>query len=222
MRRNGLPPLILGRPHVLIVGTFPSELSLKVRRYYESPGNRFWGILGRIIDRPMPEKYSGRKQAIAVAGIALWDVVKSCERPVGSSTDDKEDRLRRGYVLLEHTSRELASTFIHLAGELEDDYQMPERLLADLVDLTLEEVVEKTGWRPWRAMLVHYLDQRIRRVAIARAKKCKETNRRKKLKAAAEARRKAKEEARRAGCHAVEEQAPDGYAPTRQPVSWSV
>lgn len=72
---------------------------------------------------------------------------------------------------------------------------MPERLLADIVDLTLEEVVKRTGWRPWRVMLVHFIDQRVRRVAIARATKAKETIKRKKLRAAAETIRKAKEEA---------------------------
>lgn len=110
--------------------------------------------------------------------------------------DDKEERLRRGYLLLYRTAKELAGRFIDLAGELEDDYLLPERLLADLVDLTLEEVIARTRWRPSRSFLMLFLDNRIRRDAIARAKKCKTTIRKKKAKLAAEARRKAKEAAR--------------------------
>jgi len=112
---------------------------------------------------------------------------------VMSTHGQKEDRLRQGYNLLHRTSRELASRFIHLAGELEDDYPLSERLLADLVDLTLEEVVRQTRWRPCRLLLMLLLEQRIRREALAKAKKAKETIRRKKLRTAAEARRKAKE-----------------------------
>ena len=108
---------------------------------------------------------------------------------------EKEDRLRRGYVQLYATAKELASRFIHLADELEDDYPLAERLFADLVDLTLDEVVERTRWRPWRSWLMFLLEQRIRRDAIAKDKKRKATIKSKKLKAAAEARRKAKEAA---------------------------
>lgn len=125
-----------------------------------------------------------------------------------SIDDDKEDRLRRGYNLLYRTSKELASRFIDLAGQLEDDYPMGERLLADLVDLTLQEVVDQTRWRPSRQFLMILLEQRIRRDALAKAKKAKETIRRKKLKAAAEARRKAKEEAARS----VEDSLPEVLA----------
>lgn len=118
----------------------------------------------------------------------VWSTFK-----VMSTHDKKEDRLRQGYNLLYRTSRELASRFIHLAGELEDNYPLSERLIADLVDLTLKEVVKQTRWRPCRPLLMLLLEQRIRREALAKAKKAKETIRRKKVRIAAEARRKAKE-----------------------------
>lgn len=107
--------------------------------------------------------------------------------------NDKQERLRLGYLHLYGAAKEFASRFIHLADELEDDYPLAESLFADLVDLTLTEVVERTRWRPSRSFLMLLLEQRIRRDAIARAKKAKATIRRKKAKLAAEARRKAKE-----------------------------
>ena len=112
-----------------------------------------------------------------------------------STHDEKEARLQQGYNLLYRTSKELASRFIRLADDLEEDYPLPESLFADLVDLTLEEVVKQTRWKPSRLFLTVLIEQRIRRDALSRAKKAKETIRRNKLKAAAEARRKAKEEA---------------------------
>lgn len=107
MRRDGLPPLVGSRPRILVVGTFPSEVSLTSGRYYDSPGNRFWNVMEAALGVTFPEDYEVRREILARAQIALWDVVKSCERPQGVSADKKiEDPAPNdlGHHLRQHPS----------------------------------------------------------------------------------------------------------------------
>lgn len=81
-RLTGLPPAVDRRARVLILGSFPSAASLAAGQYYAHPQNQFWRILGAVIERPLKEMdYSARIAAVQAAGIAIWDVYASCERP---------------------------------------------------------------------------------------------------------------------------------------------
>lgn len=81
-RLTGLPPVVDRRARVLILGSFPSAASLAAGQYYAHPQNQFWRILGAVIERPLKEMdYSARIAAVQAAGIAIWDVYASCERP---------------------------------------------------------------------------------------------------------------------------------------------
>ncbi len=72
---------------VSILGTLPGAESLKRRRYYAKPSNRFWRIM-EVLVGALPADYHGRLRKLTSAGIALWDVCLSGERP-GSSLDAK-------------------------------------------------------------------------------------------------------------------------------------
>ena len=66
---------------VLVLGSFPSEASLAAGQYYAHPQNRFWTIMGEILQadlRALP--YRRRIAAVNVAGIGIWDVYGSCLR----------------------------------------------------------------------------------------------------------------------------------------------
>ncbi|MCL1981545.1 MAG: DNA-deoxyinosine glycosylase [Clostridiales bacterium] len=73
-------PLIEGQPRVLILGTFPSPVSREKREYYGNPRNQFWKIVfdaqNLVFDNP---SYDEKKAALFKNGIALWDVIASCE-----------------------------------------------------------------------------------------------------------------------------------------------
>ncbi|MDD5143391.1 DNA-deoxyinosine glycosylase [Methanoregula sp.] len=77
----GLPPLSSSRPRILILGSFPSVLSLERQEYYGNPKNRFWAIMEDLFSIPSSTPYPERTALLTVCGIALWDVVASCERP---------------------------------------------------------------------------------------------------------------------------------------------
>jgi len=80
MRLYGIPPLVAARPTVLVLGSFPSVRSLELRCYYGHPRNHFWPILARCFERPLPPDYPERAALAISLGVAIWDVIASCDR----------------------------------------------------------------------------------------------------------------------------------------------
>lgn len=81
-RVEGFPPIERGDARILILGSAPSVESLRQQQYYAHPRNSFWPILttllrGEALDLPYPE----RAELLLQHQIALWDVMRSCERP---------------------------------------------------------------------------------------------------------------------------------------------
>ncbi len=68
---------------MLILGSMPSERSLREGRYYAQPSNRFWRLMSDIVGLPPDAPWDARAAALADRGVALWDVLKHCLR-VGS------------------------------------------------------------------------------------------------------------------------------------------
>jgi TDG/mug DNA glycosylase family protein len=79
-RSGGLPPVNGRVPKVLILGSFPSVLSLEKEEYYANPRNRFWAVMEQLlgISRTLP--YLDRIQSLEMCGIVLWDVIATCIR----------------------------------------------------------------------------------------------------------------------------------------------
>ena len=77
----GLAPVTGPDPRVLILGSFPSVLSLTHREYYGNPKNRFWAVIEQILGVPADLPYADRILRLTQNNVALWDVVASCERP---------------------------------------------------------------------------------------------------------------------------------------------
>ncbi|PWR73917.1 DNA-deoxyinosine glycosylase [Methanospirillum lacunae] len=83
-RLIGFEPVVDITSRVLIVGSFPSKLSLQTGQYYANPRNDFWKIMGTIIGMPVDLPYDDRLSFLLSQGFGLWDVVYSCSR-MGSS-----------------------------------------------------------------------------------------------------------------------------------------
>ncbi|HEV8574695.1 MAG TPA: DNA-deoxyinosine glycosylase, partial [Dehalococcoidia bacterium] len=82
----GLPPLIDERSRVLVLGSFPSKLSLQKREYYGNPQNHFWPIMGALFGFDARAPYAERTAALLARRVAVWDVVAECQRE-GSGDD---------------------------------------------------------------------------------------------------------------------------------------
>lgn len=77
--RHTLEPVYDHNSRVLILGSFPSVKSRELNFYYGHPQNRFWKLMGRLLDETFPPDYEGRKRILLARGIALWDVIASCD-----------------------------------------------------------------------------------------------------------------------------------------------
>ncbi len=73
------PPVYDGNSRVLILGTIPSPKSRERGFYYMHPQNRFWKMLCAVLDENIPEDVNGRRVLCLKHGIALWDVLESCD-----------------------------------------------------------------------------------------------------------------------------------------------
>lgn len=73
------PPLYDTESKVLVLGSFPSVRSRAQQFYYGHPQNRFWPLMARIIGEPVPESVGEKREFALSHGIALWDVIDSCE-----------------------------------------------------------------------------------------------------------------------------------------------
>ena len=79
-RLTGLPPVIGESPKVLILGSFPSEISLSKKEYYANPRNRFWHLMEALLGIKAQLPYHVRTVHLKNKRIALWDATKECER----------------------------------------------------------------------------------------------------------------------------------------------
>lgn len=64
---------------MLILGSFPSEQPRANGFYYGNPRNRFWELVASIFNAPLPCSIEEKKALLTGNGIALWDVIASCD-----------------------------------------------------------------------------------------------------------------------------------------------
>ena len=62
----------------IILGTWPSPKSRQQGFYYGHPQNRFWPLLARLTQSPVPTTIEEKKALILQNDLALWDVLESC------------------------------------------------------------------------------------------------------------------------------------------------
>lgn len=74
-----LEPIFSTTSRILVLGTMPSPVSRAVGFYYGHPQNRFWRVLARLFDEPVPETNEERTNLVLAHDIALWDVLASCD-----------------------------------------------------------------------------------------------------------------------------------------------
>ena len=77
-------PVFDANSRVLVLGSFPSVKSREQGFYYGHPRNRFWPVLSAVFGEEEPQTIAEKTVFLHTRGIALWDVIASCEI-VGSS-----------------------------------------------------------------------------------------------------------------------------------------
>ena len=82
---HGIDPVFDCSSTVLVLGSFPSVRSREEGFFYGNPQNRFWKVLAGILKCPVPDTVDRKKRMLLDHGIALWDVIASCE--ISGSSD---------------------------------------------------------------------------------------------------------------------------------------
>ena len=81
MHVQSFPPIIDARATRLILGSMPGAASLTAQQYYAHPHNAFWRIMATLTGVSTSAAYLERVRALQDAKLAVWDVLRSCERP---------------------------------------------------------------------------------------------------------------------------------------------
>ena len=95
-------PIFDSRSRVLILGSFPSVTSREQNFYYGHPQNRFWRLLATICNEDTPFTTEQKKALCLTHGIALWDVIQSCEIEGSSDSSIKNVKVNDLSVILDN------------------------------------------------------------------------------------------------------------------------
>lgn len=81
-RAASFQPVVRTDCRLLILGSLPGAASLAAGRYYAHPRNRFWCLLGAVLETDLEaQPYGTRLETLKAAGVGLWDVVGTAHRP---------------------------------------------------------------------------------------------------------------------------------------------
>ena len=87
MEISSFEPIIGKDAKILILGSMPGVESLKRQQYYAYSRNVFWKLIHELLGETYKEAYTDRLFTLGKHRIALWDVLKHCER-IGSLDKD--------------------------------------------------------------------------------------------------------------------------------------
>jgi hypoxanthine-DNA glycosylase len=88
---RSFPPVADMHATLLILGSMPGKASLQQNQYYAHPHNAFWKIMGELCGAEPSLPYEQRLAALKASGIALWDVLHSCEREGSLDSDIEQE-----------------------------------------------------------------------------------------------------------------------------------
>ena len=74
-----IAPVFDENSRVLILGSFPSVKSREEMFFYGHPQNRFWRVLAAVFGAETPKTVEEKREMLISSGVALWDVLASCD-----------------------------------------------------------------------------------------------------------------------------------------------
>jgi len=123
---------------VLILGTMPGKKSLESDFYYVDKKNRFWDILAKVFNEETPLTVAKRKAFLVKHNIALWDVIKECEREGSLDVNIKNVKVNKEI-------RNLGAKYIFCNGNTA--YKLFKKNFQDLEATLLISSSQAAGWK---------------------------------------------------------------------------
>lgn len=121
-----IAPLYAADSRVLILGSFPSVKSREQAFFYGHPQNRFWRVLAALCACVPPQDIAEKRALCLAHGIALWDVIASCEI-TGSADSSIRNAVANDLTpILSAAPIERIFTNGKTAGKLYDRYILPQ------------------------------------------------------------------------------------------------
>ncbi len=111
VQSHPIPPVFDGNSRVLILGSFPSVKSREIGFFYGHPQNRFWRVLSALYETEIPTSVDGKKDFLLAKGIALWDVIASCE--IEGSADSSIKDVRPNEIEQILSAAQIQSIFVN-------------------------------------------------------------------------------------------------------------
>lgn len=108
---------------MLILGSMPGEESLRKKQYYANQRNSFWFILSRLLKFDPAAGYKERKEILKKNNIALWDVLKACEREGSLDSSIIEASLVENNFLPFYAKHKTIRRVFFNGGRAERDYK---------------------------------------------------------------------------------------------------
>ena len=90
---SGFAPVSQVDANILILGSMPGKKSLELQQYYGHARNLFWPIIAEIFEFDKHLDYVSRCQKLIEHQLAVWDVLKHCERPGSLDSAIKKDSM---------------------------------------------------------------------------------------------------------------------------------
>ncbi len=90
---SGFAPIVNRNARLLILGSMPSVQSLRCQQYYAHPQNAFWYIMGKLYAAEPELEYSDRIDCLHKNNVAVWDVLKHCQRQGSLDSNIKNEEV---------------------------------------------------------------------------------------------------------------------------------
>lgn len=157
-------PVVNQQSRILILGSVPSVKSRETQFYYGHPQNRFWRVLAALFEEETPRTIEEKKSFLLSHGIALWDVIESCDIAGSSDSSIRNVTANDMTVILRQASIEAIYTNGGKAQQLYQRFcrkegvpnavQLPSTSPANAA-WSIERLVE--AWR--QALAEHFIRQ---------------------------------------------------------------
>jgi hypoxanthine-DNA glycosylase len=132
MESYSFDPISSPNATVLILGTMPGIKSLELGQYYGHKQNNFWKIVCTVFKEDFTDVYDAKKEILLKNNIALWDVLKYCDR-VGSLDSAIKNEITNDFdaFLVQHPNiktilfnGQKAAAFFKKYIKISDDYKL--------------------------------------------------------------------------------------------------